>query len=95
LIKHVDCYNYGRIPRTSLLESKLDENLRQINPAAAGAGDMLLFAFDYNPQHVAIISEYLDSSLAIIHAYAKLRCVVEHRLDDEWRAKIIKAYSLI
>ncbi len=33
-----------------------------------------------------------DDSLTIIHCYASARKVVEHRLDDLWRSRIVAAY---
>ena len=52
-------------------------------------GDILLMRFQAEPQHFGIISapEY------IIHAYASARRVVENRIDDLWRSRIVRAYS--
>lgn len=57
------------------------------------AGDVVLMQFTGEPQHVGIFGDYrTGSGLSIIHAYAPLRRVVEHRLDDTWRARIVAAW---
>ena len=58
------------------------------------AGDILLFSIDNNPQHLAIVSDFLGD-LGIIHAYAPARAVVEHALDAWWRKKIVSAFRVI
>lgn len=49
----------------------------------AEVGDVLLFDLGRGLLHVAVMSEH-----GIIHAHRGLGRVVEHRLDDEWRAAL-------
>jgi len=47
----------------------------------------LLMRFMGDPQHLAIYA-----GETIIHAFAAGRKVCEHRLDDVWRARIVRIY---
>lgn len=78
---------YGREPKPDMLEAACD---RYLDPCAdPKPGDILLLKFTAEPQHFAIISQpdYM------IHAYAQARKVVENRIDDVWRSRIVRAYS--
>lgn len=55
-------------------------------------GDILLMKFTLEPHHVAIVSDYIYGGDAMIHAYAAVERVVEHRLDDVWRDRILGVY---
>lgn len=80
---------YGRVPPKGALEQHLAAaGLCKIPVAGARPGDLYLIAFDRSPQHLAI-----KTDIGIIHAYLAVRRVVEHRLDDEWRARIAAAYA--
>ena len=51
-------------------------------------GDILLMQFIGEPQHFGILTA-MDY---VIHAYAPARAVVEHRIDQRWRRRIVRAY---
>jgi len=51
-------------------------------------GDIVIMRFGQAMEHAAIMSDR-----GVIHACEKYGKVVEHRLDDEWRARIIAVYS--
>lgn len=51
-------------------------------------GDIVILKFGRYIEHAAILSDR-----GIIHACEKYGGVVEHRLDRDWRARIILAYS--
>lgn len=59
-------------------------------------GDIALMKFVKEPQHVAIIGNYVldktGKNLSLIHSYGTVEKVVEHRLDDDWKDKIIEIY---
>ena len=84
----MECAGYGRKPDAVML---LTACAKYLEPAAGPLelGDVLVMRFADEPQHFAIVSA-LDP-VYIIHAYAKARRVVEHRLDDEWQARIVVA----
>lgn len=89
-----DCADYGRIPDGAQLKEALNDLLETIPLTALAPGDVILLAMDGNPQHLAMISDYPGGTLGMIHAFLPARKVVEHRLDDVWRKRIIASYRL-
>ena len=78
---------YGRQPDPEMLLRACDELLAPCEHPVAG--DILLFRFASEPQHFGIMS----ASDYFIHAYAQGRKVVENRINDMWRARIVGAYA--
>ena len=83
-------HQYGRKPDPRTLLAGCDALMDRIPIDAAGAGDVLVLQFGAGPQHFAIVSG--EDPPAIIHALAQARKVAEARLDDTWRARIVRAY---
>jgi len=81
-----DSTDYGTVPDGRRLMREMDARLDIITNAQPG--DVLLIRFDKNPQHLAIMTDK-----GIIHSYAQVRGVVEHRLDEEWANRIVRSYS--
>lgn len=52
------------------------------------AGDVLVMRFEKEPQHVA-----LCAGETIIHSYETVGKVCEHRLDRQWRNRILRVYE--
>ncbi len=51
--------------------------------------------FDSDPQHVALIVPYFAGGMGVLHAMSQFpRRVVEHRLDELWRSRIVGLYAL-
>ncbi|WP_241239021.1 C40 family peptidase [Burkholderia stagnalis] len=67
-----------------------EEHMQRIPIEWAEPGDVLLFAWNGKPSHIAILTE----RDYIIHAYAPNREVVEHRLDGIMRSLIFRAYRV-
>ncbi len=86
-----DEITYSKEPDGAYLIQKLTGLLEEVPIAEARAGDLALFKVRENPQHLAILSDY-EGGLGMIHSFAPSRRVVEHRLDDEWKSKIIKVF---
>lgn len=53
-------------------------------------GDVLLMRFRRDPQHLGFFTPGLLHALRA----GAVRSVVEHRLDDRWRSRIVQAYRL-
>ena len=87
-----DILAYSKSPDGALLQSRLAALLHPIEAAHMQPGDVALFALDGRPQHLAILSDYGDGELGMIHAYAPARRVVEHRLDAVWRKRLVCLY---
>jgi hypothetical protein len=55
-------------------------------------GDILLFKFFADPQHLAIAGDYFEGHLSIIHSYSSSDQVVEHLLSASWQRMLICGY---
>lgn len=89
-LDHADQSGYARRPSGGLLEQALDgqpclERVTNMLP-----GDVLLFRFRGDPQHLAIFT-----GENLIHAYQPVGKVCEHRLDDDWRSRIVRIYRFV
>jgi cell wall-associated NlpC family hydrolase len=85
-----DHTNYQRQPAVSDFLATLAKNCERIPRGEEQPGDLLIFEFDNNPQHLAILTQ----PNRIIHAYALLRKVVEHDIDATWHAKLRAVFRI-
>ena len=53
-------------------------------------GDLVYMNFADNLEHIGILSR-----IGIIHCYVDVGIVVEHRLDDYWKSKIVGWYRYV
>lgn len=85
----IDEQGYGRNPWKGLLEQCIGRQpfLCRAPREQMQAGDILLMRFTVEPQHIAI-----HAGDTMIHAYEHSGRVVEHRLADVWRARIVHVY---
>lgn len=82
-----DRQDYARRPDgTALAAALAAHGARHVD--AAMPGDVLLFAFDRQPQHVALMS----AADVMIHAYAPAGKVVEVCLNPSWRRRLVSAW---
>ena len=79
--------NYSAQPDGEMMRKILGETMEEINPTDILPGDVLLFAFDLDPQHVAVVTDF-----GILHSYAQVRKCIETSLDDTWKKRIRGAY---
>jgi hypothetical protein len=86
-----DVVGYGRLPQPDEMRAALNNNLVRVAKKDMQPGDVAWIRFEQLPQHFAIVGDYLHGGLSLIHAYngAGLNKVVEHRLDDQWLARIV------
>lgn len=92
LLTAFDTADYSKSPDGDFLLGQLTENL--FPATAPSPGDIALFRFDHNPQHLAILTPYIYGGLGMVHAYAPARKVVEHRLDPVWQGRIVKVFAV-
>ena len=87
---------YGPVPDGVTLRRGCESFLRPISLEDARPGDMMLFRFGRDPQHTALLGDYVHGGLSLIHALGPSHPgkVVEHRLDDSWRRNIVAAYAI-
>lgn len=86
-----DINGYARIPDGKTLRATMCEQMDVLKREPL-PGDVLLFAFQRNPLHTAIVTD-APIGLGMIHAFANKRMVVEHRLDEVWRSRIVCAFG--
>jgi len=88
---YFDQQGYSRTPSGNLLAEALSAQpcLDSLaNPAERLPGDLLLFRFGIEPQHIAILG-YDD---LVIHSYEHVGICCEHLLDDKWARRIARVY---
>ena len=82
-----DCLDYGRRPDgVSLIAGLEAHGMRRV--ASIEAGDILLFRYDHQPQHVALAT----SEATMIHAFAVAGKVVETGVSDYWKRRLVGIY---
>lgn len=86
-----DEVSYSKEPDGAYLTQKLTALLDEAPLAEASAGDLALFTVRDNPQHLAFLTDY-EGGLGMIHCYAQARRVVEHRLDEDWKQRLVKVF---
>ena len=93
----VDQSGYGRRPQSGLLEAAFEDQPALVRVADRQPGDLLLMRFDAYPQHLAIFAGWSDAyqGEGIVHAWLASRRVCEHRLDDDWRRRIVRTYRFM
>lgn len=87
---------YPRNPYDRKLEKNLDAqpSLRRIEVSEAGAGDVLVMRIKTAPQHVAVHTGFVDGHAYLIHSSELHGGVVEHRLDELWGSRVLRAYRM-
>lgn len=85
---------YARRPSGGQLETGCYEFLRPLEIAAAGVGDIVLFRFDGAITHAAILGDYPEGGLSVIHAYAPADKVIETRYSEPWARRAALAFGL-
>lgn len=85
---------YGREPLGDGLRAMLVANLGEPVPKAGmRPGDVVLMKFRGEPSHVGLIGDYAHGGCSLIHAYAMMKKVVEHRIDEEWSGYITEVFQ--
>lgn len=86
--------DYGRLPQPAEMRAELERHLVRVPRASMQIGDVAWLRFDREPQHFGILGDYVHGGLSLIHAFngAGVNRVVEHRLDDQWRARIVAVW---
>jgi cell wall-associated NlpC family hydrolase len=93
-VKFDDVTNYGRLPQPAEVRKALEANMLRVNKADMQFGDVAWIKFTSEPQHFAIVGDYLYGGFSLIHAYngSGLKMVIEHRLDPQWLARIVAVW---
>lgn len=85
-----DRKGYDRSPSSEQFLDTINENCIKITEDKIQLGDICIFSFGLEPQHVAIISsiDKENNIIKITHSLMSARHVVEHTLDRDWRNKL-------
>jgi cell wall-associated NlpC family hydrolase len=92
-----DRRSYGRNPANDGLREVCEAHFGPPITDAPQAGDVPLFAWwddvrNRTPNHVGILFDHPNGGLAVVHALAQNKRVIEHGLDDDARKRIVAVY---
>jgi NlpC/P60 family putative phage cell wall peptidase len=87
-IKVKDRTDYSRRPDGKSLAAALTDH-GAVEVADIHAGDIIVFRYDHQPQHVALAT----STDTMIHAFAPAGTVVETVIGDYWRRRLVGIYA--
>ena len=88
-LAYTDIQGYPRTPDGKTLLQLLDSVAIATPVHERQIGDILVFQFQDDPQHMGIMTDR-----GVIHAYLPMYKVVEHRMDEfYWARKIVAVYS--
>jgi cell wall-associated NlpC family hydrolase len=91
-----DRTDYGRDPYGGTLEAMADAALgARIGLDDLRPGDVVAIDYAGACRHVALLGDYLYGGLSLIHTDSMVGKVVEHRMDDKWRRRIVAAWRPI
>lgn len=94
-LSDADASGYGTTPDGSLSIGLRKHCILQPAGTQPEPGMVAEMRFDREPQHVGLIVPYHLGGLGLLHAMSRYpRKVVEHRLDDVWRSRIVALYKL-
>jgi cell wall-associated NlpC family hydrolase len=91
-----DVTGYSRVPDGSML-NLCRELMAPVSQAAMQPGDVVVVAFDADPQHLGIVGDYVHGGLSIIHALGRKDGqgrVIETRLMFGRHMRFVAAYAL-
>jgi cell wall-associated NlpC family hydrolase len=90
--------DYGRQTNDDRLRRLCEEHLAPWPLHDLRPGLVALMRFDVHPQHVGVLGDYPHGGgarqLSLIHAHQQQGRVVEHRLADVWRARLVAVYAV-
>jgi cell wall-associated NlpC family hydrolase len=87
-----DQQGYARTPDSGRFVAAVLEHCDRITLWEAEPGDLAMFTFRREPQHIALISGV--QPLTMIHAYLPCEKVVEQCLDAVWRKRLVGCFRL-
>lgn len=88
-----DIRGYKRLPDDDALAALCDEHLVRTFGFHVGGVARIRMDGDARPRHLAIMAEQVYGP-TIIHSTWRFGKVVEHRLDDEMRRRIVARYLI-
>jgi len=87
-----DVKGYGRLPAHGVFMGVVEDHFDRIEQADIQVGDLMVFAFSAEPQHIAVVS--CVDPVRIIHAYSDIGRVVDHGMDATWQTRLRGCYRV-
>jgi NlpC/P60 family putative phage cell wall peptidase len=81
---------YSRQPDPDVMKNQLDAYLKPIDRSEVLPGDLYWIRF-IHPMHIAIATR-VNGKDYMIHSYYNAKKCVEHRLNGEWKNRIVACY---
>ncbi len=78
---------YGKIPSAAQMQAGLKEQCDRVAISDMQDGDILLFTFDKEPQHLGF-----KTDIGILHSYQKVGKCVEHSFDSVWKKRLVSVH---
>lgn len=82
-----DVRGYSRVPNSSRFMAAVNESFDRIQRSDIKPADLMVFSFDEDPQHIAIVSQ-TEPEVRLIHSWSQIGKCVETRLDEVWEARL-------
>jgi cell wall-associated NlpC family hydrolase len=89
-----DVTGYPRVPDGKSLMELARQHMQPIAREAMQPGDVVVVAFDKDPQHFGILGNYTHGGLSIIHAAGNVGRVIETRLMFTPSMRFVAAFVL-
>lgn len=90
-LKHEDVVGYSAQPHAGLCEREARRQMERKPIQEVEAGDVILFRVDRDPQHFGVVTAKTPE-VYFVHSFSKIGMVVENRLDDFWRRRVVAVY---
>jgi len=87
-----DMHGYSATPSGGKFIAAVEAQCERIALEAVLPGDLMVFAFQREPQHVAIVTQ--TAPLQIVHAWQEAGLVAENGLDEYWSRRLRGCYRL-
>lgn len=87
-----DKSGYAPNPDGKTMVEHLNKVLIPIPIAEARPADVVVMYYDRWPTHLALLSN--DNPASVIHALRDVGKVCEHRIDERWGGRIVRAYQI-
>jgi cell wall-associated NlpC family hydrolase len=85
---------YARAPDGRSLLHECDRYMARIALLDVEPGDVVALRFGREPQHLALVGDYVHGGLSLIHASTRDGGVVEHHFDATHRQRVVACYRL-
>jgi len=92
-----DFSGYGATPDGRSLLAECDAHMDRVALADIAPGHIVVLRYERDPQHMAIVADYLHGGLSMVHALGTVDGkgkVLEQRLAPEIMARLVQAYAL-